>query len=152
MSIKSTLWIFSGLLFCACYPQYKLVPVLNPGTSSPACVAECAERKQPCVAQQTQLYLECEQQASADYHACKANKTCSWNPYLGRMDCDEPFCIRDSCEKDLSPCNDIFNLCFVACGGVITQKVKCVSFCSQDTPERYAKAVKELTGKDSDEE
>ena len=146
MSIKKLLWICSGLLFCSCSPQYELVPVLNPGTASPACIADCAERKQPCVTQQTQLYLECEQQASADYHACKANKTCSWNPYLGQMDCDEPFCIRDSCKKDLSPCEDIFNLCFVACGGNITHKVECVSFCSQETEETKAKAIERLMG------
>ncbi len=131
--MKSYPFILAGaLMLTACGPIYETRYDYEPRNANHYCLMDCSDRRQRCESEQTHIYLHCQRNADRDYRDCMdQGRECHWSKKHHRYKCEDPICIKEDCEKDFSPCVDVYNLCYQSCGGAVSSYTVCVQNCDQ---------------------
>lgn len=113
-------------LLCGCGPIYNTQNIYTPPKSNAAmmCIATCEANKGNCHQMQDVQKQECDYRAERDYQECLRHQDKDHQ--------DKNKCYRNYCfSADYSNCDDQYNTCYQACGGIITKQQTCVAFCNK---------------------
>lgn len=134
MKLFSVLVILVGM-FClsACGPVYKTDYQYVPPKSNNGklCAVQCTESKayckQACNARKSQCLSLARREAMHQYRLYK-DQQLEYGKPVKKSPSD--FEYSSQCEQSCG-CNDMFNLCYQTCGGVIKENKVCVAFCDK---------------------
>lgn len=121
----------TGFLLLGCAPEYKTQYFFIPPDSpeGKACIFQCENSRLQCGQIADMKSDQCKAKQEQD---CERNKRYSYNQYTQRNECvANCYCatFQSECAPNYSQCADYYRSCYSACGGKITSKTVCVSFC-----------------------
>lgn len=134
MKLLSGLMLLIGILcLSACGPvyktEYKYVPPKS--DNGKQCAVQCVESKaycqQGCQARESQCRALAHREAIHQFRQYKHEQLAHGKPIKKS---ERDFEYTSQCNQSCG-CDDMFNMCYQTCGGVIKENKICVAFCDK---------------------